>query len=59
MLSALAGGAQTNGPGRAGQQLSQPPKRPRTDWGLGLSVAYDAELLEASPQSCVLRTASI
>ena len=47
-LHALTGGSQANGPGRAGQQLSQPPKRPRTDWGLGLSVAYDAELLEAS-----------
>ncbi len=30
-----------------GQQLSQPPKKPRTEWGLGLSMAYDAELLEA------------
>ena len=26
--------------------MSQPHKRPRTDWALGLSVAYDAELLE-------------
>ena len=43
------GGGQTNGPG---QQLplrpsvQPPPKNPRTDWQLGLSVAYDAELLE-------------
>ena len=43
----VAGGGQTNGPGRADQQLSQPPKKPRTEWGLGLSMAYDAELLEA------------
>ena len=26
--------------------MPQPQKRPRTDWALGLSVAYDAELLE-------------
>ena len=63
----VAGGGQTNGPGRADQQLSQPPKKPRTEWGLGLSMAYDAELLEArhfSPSKplfciCVITRAKI
>ncbi len=44
-----AGGGQTNGPGnqlplRPSAQVL--PKKPRTDWQLGLSLAYDAELLE-------------
>ena len=46
LLTALAGEGRANGPGRRGQPVSQPQKRPRTDWALGLSVAYDAELLE-------------
>ena len=48
----LTGGGQTNGPGKPGHNSSQPPKKPRTDWALGLSVAYDAELLEASHFCC-------
>ena len=46
LLTALAGEGRANGPGRRGQLVTQPQKRPRTDWALGLSVAYDAELLE-------------
>ena len=44
-----AGGGQTNGPGvqlPARPTAQTPPKKPRTDWQLGLSLAYDAELLE-------------
>lgn len=48
----LTGGGQTNGPGKPGHNSSHLPKKPRTDWALGLSVAYDAELLEASHYCC-------
>jgi hypothetical protein len=48
----LTGGGQTNGPGKPGHNSSHSPKKPRTDWALGLSVAYDAELLEASHFCC-------
>ena len=41
--------------------MPQPQQRPRTDWALGLSVAYDAELLEVrlllSSALYILRTA--
>ena len=46
ILTAVAGEGRANGPGRRGQPAAQPPKRPCLDWALGLSVAYDAELLE-------------
>ena len=48
---AFAGGGQTNGPGAQLPARPMPPaapKKPRTDWQLGLSLAYDAELLEVN-----------